>query len=200
MDFIQQFHWRPEIGDSTPLGWLTTAAYVLATIASWAAARRAGRAPGLPNGSRSLWLLIMVLMALLGLNKQLDLQSLLNEAGRMISFKLGLYGQRRDFQKWFVIGLLAITSSGALFMIIHFRGFWKQHLLLGSGLVLVLAYVTLRAVSFNHVNFPLGRHLENPRTGGLLETAGVAFILLAALIDWRNPSKAAKPAWQPAAN
>lgn len=199
MDFIQQFHWRPDIGDPTPMGWLTTAAYALAAYASLAAARRAGRAPGLPVGSRAIWLLVMLMMLFLGFNKQLDLQSFLTEAGRILSFKLGFYEQRREFQKWFMIGLLAVSSVGALSTLIFFRGFWKQHLLLVSGLFLVLAYVVLRAASFEHIAPLIDRHMENPRTGGLLETGGIALILLAALIDWRNPSKAAKPAWKPAA-
>lgn len=198
MDFIQQFHWRPEIGDPTSVGWLTTVAYALAAYASLAAARRAGRAHGLPGGSRFIWWLVMVLMLLLGLNKQLDLQSLLTEAGRILSFKLGLYEQRREFQKWFMIGLLSVSSLGALSTLIFFRGFWKQHPLLISGLTLVLAYVMLRAASFEHIAPMIDRHMENPRTGGLLETSGIALVLLAALIDWRNPSKAARPPWKPA--
>ena len=63
---------------------------------------------------------------------------------------------------------------------------------------MVLAYVVLRAASFQHIDHLIGSHLENPLTGGLLETCGIALILLAALIDWRHPSKAAKPAWKPA--
>jgi len=140
----------------------------------------------------------MAMMVFLGLNKQLDLQSLLTEAGRILSFKLGWYEQRREFQKWFMIALLAAASIGALSTLIFFRGFWKQHLLLLSGLFLLVTYIALRAASFQHIDALIGRHLENPRTGGLLETGGIGLILLAALIDWRNPSKAAKPPWKPA--
>jgi hypothetical protein len=198
IDFIQQFHWRPEIGDPSLMGWMTTAAYAFATYTSLAAARRAGRAPGLPLGSRAIWFMVMTLMAFLCLNKQLDLQSLLTEAGRILSYKLGIYEQRREFQKWFMICLLAVSSLGALSTLIFFRGFWKQHLLLLAGLVMVIAYITLRAATFQHLDLLIDRHLENPMTGGLLETGGIALILLAALIDWRHPSKAAKPAWKPA--
>jgi hypothetical protein len=198
MDLIQQFHWRPEIGDPTPMGWLTTIAYALAAYASLSAARRAGRAPGLPRGSRAIWLLVMMLMAFLGLNKQLDLQALLNESGRILSFKLGLYEQRRELQKWFMVGLLSTSSIVALSTLILFRGFWKQHVLLASGLILSLTYVAMRASSIEHINPAIIPHLENPGPGGLLEIGGIVLILLAALIDWRNPSKAAKPPWKPA--
>jgi hypothetical protein len=117
----------------------------------------------------------------------------------MLSFKLGLYEQRREVQKWFMTGLLAASSITALSTLIFFRGFWKQHLLLAAGLLLALTYVALRAATIEHINHDLIPHLENPGPGGWLEAAGIVLILLAALIDWRNPSKAAKPAWKPAA-
>lgn len=199
MDFIQQFRWRPEIGDPTLSGWLITGAYALAAITALAAARRAGRAPGLAGGSRSIWLLVTALMAFLGLNKQLDLQSLFTDIGRILSWKLNFYGQRREFQKWFVIGLLAASSLGAIFVIIRFHKFWRQHILLTSGLLLLSAFIVLRAVSFHHVDLLLGRNPENAETGFILETGGIALVLLAALRDWRNPRKAAKPPWKPAA-
>ena len=197
-NFFQQFHGRPELGDPTPMGWLVTAGYALAAITAYYAARRAGRAPGLPRGSRTVWWLVMALMAFLGLNKQLDLQALLNEAGRMLSFKTGLYEQRREVQKWFMMCLLAASSLAALSTLIFFRGFWKQHLLLAAGLLLSLTYVVLRAATIEHINPEIIPHLENPGPGGWLEAAGIVLILLAALIDWRNPSKAVKPAWKPA--
>jgi hypothetical protein len=200
MNFIQQFHWRPEFGDPTLMGWLTTTAYALAALTAFFAARRAGRAPGLPSGSRFIWWLVMVLMLFLGSNKQLDLQALLNETGRLLSYQLGLYEQRRELQKWFMISLLAASSLGALSTLIFFRGFWKQHLLLAAGLLLSLTYVALRAATIEHLNSAIIPHLENPGPGGLLETGGIALILLAAFIDWRNPSKAAKPPWKPAAD
>lgn len=200
MNFIQQFHWRPEIGDPTLIGWLATVGYALAAITSFFAERRAGRAPGLPRGSRAVWWLVMLLMAFLCLNKQLDLQALLNETGRIISFKLGLYEQRREVQEWFMTGLLATSCLAALSTLIFFRGFWKQHLLLAVGLLLSLTYVALRAATIEHISPKIIPHLENPGPGGWLEAAGIILILLAALIDWRNPSKAAKAPWKPASN
>lgn len=199
MDFIQQFHWRPAIGDPTLAGWLTTAAYVLTAITARAAARRAGRAPGLAGGSRATWLLVMTLMVFLCLNKQLDLQSLLSDIGRIISWKLGLYEQRREFQKWFVIGLLAAASLGALSTLIFFRGFWKQHFMLGAGLFLLLAFILLRVGSIHHLDLLLGGHLDSARVGAYLEPAGITLVLLAAFRDWRYPRKAVKPPWKPAA-
>lgn len=198
MDFIQPFQWRPAIGDPTTMGWITTAAYFVATLITFQAARRTGGAPGLPAGGRFIWMMVMMLMALLGLNKQLDLQSLLNETGRHLSLQLGLFEQRREIQKWFIIGLFAVSLAGGLSALIVFRAFWKQHLLLIAGLVLVLGYVALRAASIEHIAHRIAHHMENPRIGGLMEMTGVALVLLAALIDWRNPRQIPKTPWKPA--
>ena len=167
---VSRFDWRPVIGDPSTLGWFTTTAYALAVVVSLAAMRRAGSAPGLPFGSRLMWLFVTGLVLFLGLNKQLDLQSILNEVGRTLSFELGLYEHRRELQRWFILILLAVSSLGAVSTFILFRGFWKQHLLLISGLVLILSYIALRAASIEHVvPQKLARHLENPRVGGVME-------------------------------
>jgi hypothetical protein len=197
-ELLQQFRWRPEIGDSSLLGWITTAAYALAAITACAAARRAARAPGLAGGSRLIWLLVTALMLFLGLNKQLDLQSLLTDIGRILSWKLGFHEQRREFQKWFVIGVLAASSLGALAAVIWCRGFWRSHFLLISGLSLLLVFIVLRAVSIHHLDALIGWSFENVGRNELLELVGVILIWLAALRDYRNPRKAPMPAWKPA--
>ena len=85
MDLLLTIRWRPGIGDPTFMGWLTVAAYAIAAFTALLAARRAGRAPGTTRGSRGMWLLVAAFMALLCLNKQLDLQSLLTDIGRQLS-------------------------------------------------------------------------------------------------------------------
>ena len=107
MDFIQQIRWRPEIGDPIPHG-LADGGRLRGSPPSPPGSPRAGPAapPGLAGGSRGMWLLVTLLMALLCLNKQLDLQSLFTDIGRVISWKQGWYEERREFQKWFVLGVL----------------------------------------------------------------------------------------------
>ena len=71
--------WRPGIGDPTFLGWVTVAAYFAAALAcgrAWRLDRRA-RLAGDRSSSPTFWLILSLLLAFLGINKQLDLQSLL---------------------------------------------------------------------------------------------------------------------------
>jgi hypothetical protein len=199
MDFIRYMRWRPEIGDPSLMGWLTVAAYGLAALTAFAAARRAARAPGLAKGSRMTWLMVAALLTLLCLNKQLDLQSLFTDIGRVVSYKQGWYGQRRDFQKWFVLAVLAASSGLTLFCIIRFRGFWQRHVLLACGLAFLLTFIVVRAVSFHHFDVFLKSGIAGVRMNWLLELGGIAMVWLAALRDWRNPQRAPRPPWKPAA-
>ncbi|HSP42356.1 MAG TPA: hypothetical protein VLO11_05760 [Luteolibacter sp.] len=197
-ELIEQLRWRPQIGDPSLMGWLTVAAYGLTAVAAFLAARRAGRAPGLAAGSRACWLLVASLMTLLCLNKQLDLQSLFTDIGRVISWKFGWYEQRREVQKWFVIGVLVISALGALGFIVFCRTFWKTHFLLAAGLVFTATFIVVRAISFHHIDVFLKSELVGMRMNWILELGGIALVFLAAFIDWRWPKKPPKPAWKPA--
>jgi len=192
MDFIQQLRWRPEIGDPSVMGWLTVAAYALAAGTAWLAARRAGSAPGTVGGSRGTWILVALLMGFLCINKQLDLQSLFTDIGRVIAWKQGWYQERREFQKWFVLGVLAVSVLTTTLLIFRFRGFWQRHFLLSAGLVFLLTFIVVRAISFHHVDLILKSRVAGVKMNWFLELSGIALVWLAALRDYQNPRRAAK--------
>lgn len=198
MDFIYQIRWRPGIGDPSFMGWLTVAAYAFGMLTSWLAAGRAARAPGLAPGSRGMWLLVTMLMCFLCLNKQLDLQSLATDIGRVLSKEQGWYKQRRSFQLWFVLGLGALSFLATVAMVIRYRTFWKTHYLLASGIVFLVTFVAIRAVSFHHVDVLLKTRVGGMKINWFLELTGIFLIWLAAMWDYRYPQKAPKPAWKAA--
>lgn len=198
MDLLHQFRWHPRIGDPTLMGWLTVLAYAVAAFTAWLAANRAKRAPGTVGGSRGTWLLVATLMALLCINKQLDLQSLLTDIGRVISKNQGWYGARREFQKWFVLGVLGASFLTTGCLLVRFRRFWKKHLLLSIGLAFLLTFIVVRAVSFHHFDVFLKSDVAGVRMNWFLELGGIFLIWLAAFRDYRHPSRAAKPPWKPA--
>lgn len=197
-EFIQHLRWRPTIGDPSLMGWLTVAAYGLAALVAFFAARRAGRAPGLAMGSRSTWLLVSALMTFLCLNKQLDLQSLFTDIGRVIAHKQGWYEDRREFQKWFVIGALGVSCLTALITIIVFHKFWRYHFLLACGLAFMLTFIAVRAISFHHVDVFLRSRVAGAKMNWVLELTGIALVMIAAFRDWRNPRRQPPPKWKPA--
>jgi hypothetical protein len=186
-EFIQKIRWRPEIGDPSMMGWVTVCAYAIAAIMCWLAARRCGRVNGTAKGSQELWLMVAAFMAVLCVNKQLDLQSLLTDIGRVISWRQGWYEDRREFQKLFIFALLGGFALGAGALLLIYRAFWKRHVLLAIGLVFLGTFIAVRAVSFHHFDVFLKWSPGGVRMNWLLELSGIALIWLAALFDYRVP-------------
>ena len=105
--------WRPGIGDPTVLGWVTVAAYLGAAIVCGLASLREPMPDGTrrPRGRPSrFWLILAGLMLALGVNKQLDLQSLVTQIGRDVVRALDLYSGRRELQ----IGFIAVVILSCL--------------------------------------------------------------------------------------
>ena len=198
MNLIHQLRWRPEIGDPSFLGWMTVFAYGVAALTCWLAARRAGRRPGLAKGSRGMWLLVSVGMSFLCVNKQLDLQSLVTDIGRVIFWEHGWYENRRQFQKLFIFALLGLSALTALIIAIRYHVFWRTHIVLGLGLCFLLTFVAVRAVSFHHVDELLKSLIIGMRLNAFLELSGIGLIWFAAMLDYHNPTRAPKPKWKPA--
>lgn len=187
MDFIHQIQWRPQIGDPSLMGWLTVVAYAGTAFTCWLAAVRSGRAPGTAKGSRGLWLVVTCFMMFLCLNKQLDLQSLVTDIGRVISWRHGWYENRRVYQKGFIVFLLAVSLLITAFLIIRYRAFWKRHFLLATGLAFLSTFIAVRAVSFHHFDLFLKSGVAGLRMNWILELSGIALVWLAALFDYMVP-------------
>jgi hypothetical protein len=186
--------WRPGIGDPTFVGWLTVAAYVIAAslaARAFATARRAETRfnvsePSAARDQRSmkhLWLLITVTMVLLGLNKQLDLQTLLIQEVRDRAYKHGWYNDRRRYQVDFI---LVVTAAAVLFGIglsLRLRRVLRRVFVAVAGLGMLVVFVLVRASSFHYVDRALslgGRFKVN----AILELGGIGLIIGAAL-QWQ---------------
>lgn len=183
MSFIFELQWRPVIGDPSIMGWVTVAAYAAASALAACAAFRPAKnsSGGLHSAKSRLWLGVAVLMACLCINKQLDLQSLLTDIGRVMARRQGWYEQRRDFQKLLVLAILAGSGIFASWFIWRFREFWLNHKLLTAGLLFLLTFIVVRAISFHHFDVFISRTIFGVRMNWLLELTGILLIALAAL-------------------
>ena len=101
--FLTQFNWSPGIGDPTVGGWITVVLYFLAAVSCWVIARKLDH----DTQERRIWWSISILFLALGINKQLDLQTALTEAGRVLANFQGWYAKRRLVQLGFIV-LVAI--------------------------------------------------------------------------------------------
>jgi hypothetical protein len=178
-------NWHLGIGDPTPVGWITAFAYLAASLACamvWTADRRASR-HGRP-GSPVFWLTLALLLLFLGINKQLDLQTLLGDIGRRKARAEGWYGNRRLYQTMFI----AAVAVAGLFAIAIFswlaRKQWKRSLLGLLGTVFLFVFVLIRASSIHHVDVALQWKFAGAKWNWIIELAGIAVVLLGATVAW----------------
>jgi hypothetical protein len=176
-------HWSPGIGDPTPAGWLATFAYFAAAWGCWAASRRIKpqyrRAPSLRR-EWAIWRSLSALLAALGLNKQLDLQSAVTELARLLARSAGWYEQRRSLQLAFVatVALAALTAAAAaLWATRRTSPPVRLAVVAFAGL---LGFVVARAASFHHIDVAISREWLGLRVSSLVELAALVTLIAAA--------------------
>jgi hypothetical protein len=176
MDILNEIKWRPTIGDPTFMGWFTVAAYFVAAF-------MAGRVWRITTGR--IWLFTCLAMAGFGINKQLDLQSLFTDLGRVAAYRNGWYEERRLVQKWFVFTTIGLSVSLTAWSLWRFRNFWSRHTILLAGFQFLATFIVVRAISFHHVDQFLNSRLLGAKMNWLLELGGIALIALAAVREIR---------------
>ena len=201
-EFISQIYWRPRIGDASFMGWLTVAAYGLTTIlclivalkqsAEAGGSQAAGVASAENKGAslqHRMWMGVAVLMAFLCLNKQLDLQSLLTNIGRIVANQGGWYEQRRTVQFWFVVAVGLASIAAFVFLAWKTRSIFRGRTLLLLGLSMLLLFVVMRAASFHHVGVFLERRVLGLKLNWVLELGSIALVAVSAVQAIRHPRK-----------
>jgi len=187
-EFLAQIYWRPRIGDPSFMGWLTVAAYGLTAILCFVTALKQTAAKAgavVAEGAaarreRRMWMGVAVIMAFLCLNKQLDLQSLLTNVGRIIANQGGWYEQRRTIQFWFVVAVGLISIAAFVFLVWKTRSVLRGRILLLIGLSMLLLFVVMRAASFHHVGVFLGWRVGGLKLNWILELGSIALVAVSA--------------------
>lgn len=173
--------WHLGIGDADATGWLTVLAYlataVLAAINAQAA-RRTRLRPG-------LWIGLAALMFVLGVNKQLDLQSLITEVGRDLAKAGGWYEDRQAVQVFFILMLCGGAAGAAIALRQHLAQDWRDHRLVFAGILLLMLFVLVRAVTFHHIDSLLRLDIAGLRINVLLELSAIA-VVAAGCLRWRS--------------
>ncbi len=167
--------WQPVIGDPTTLGWATVAAYGLtAGLAARVAWSLTGR-------DRLIWAATALLLALLMVNKQLDLQSFLTAAARCHAVEAGWYEDRRAVQRLFILGVAGTAVTGFALAAWIFRGSLVRNFLLLTGMFLLLAFIAIRAAGMHGVDAFIGLTVGPARMNHVLELGAISILALAAL-------------------
>ena len=167
--------WTPGIGDPTPLGWATVIAYGVAALLAVLAARRS-------RTDRRFWSAVALLLVALGLNKQLDLQSLLTTVGRNLAHAQHWYDQRRTYQALFIALFIALCLITILILWRRTRRASGPVRAALVGVVVLLGFIAIRAASFDHVDALLLDRIGGWRLNWLLELGGIALVGLPAAV------------------
>lgn len=171
------------------MGWLTVVAYAAAAVLCFIAARRCPVVAdaGAARRRRRIWLGVGVLMAFLCINKQLDLQSLFTDMGRVLAKREGWYDERRTVQRWFVIAVAAAGATAFFIMAWKIRSILRENIVLLLGLTSLLTFIVIRAASFHHVDVLIGSELLGVRVNWILELTGIVLIAISAARSARHP-------------
>lgn len=178
--------WRPGIGDPTVMGWITVAAYFFAALLCW---RQMIGERGGSRETRIFWGVLTFLFVFLGINKQLDLQTWFTLTGRRIAIAQGWYENRRVVQMLFV---LLIAGAGVFSAVIMQRRVWRHPELRLStiGLLMVMAFVVIRAASFHHVDQVINFRLGGVRMNWVFELGAIAVVAAGA---WKKGRRESTP-------
>jgi hypothetical protein len=166
--------WVLGFHDPGPWAWFVVA---IDFTAAFCAFRAAGRDPG----GASFWRCAAAIMALVAINKQLDLQALLTDVARQMAYAQHWYELRRLVQAIF-IGTLAMTGAVVLAMVARSARRWpRPRQLAFSGLFLLALFVLIRAASFHHVDVMLTQSATTIAIAKTFESGSAVVIALAAL-------------------
>ena len=168
---LEDGRWHLGIGDPNPTGWITVFAYLGAMVLCYACYRRAQ-----PGNHRQFWLLMVVVMALLSLNKQLDLQTWFTEVGRDLAKEHGWYERRKFVQGIFIAWLIVTGLIAQLWLRKWLHSLDSYAQLAGVGLVILGVFVVIRASSFHRFDQMLGFTIADVRFNVIFEISGISVI------------------------
>jgi len=174
---MEGMQWTPGIGDPSFVGWLTVIAYVAAAaLCAWRYARDRGRVEG-----ASLWVGLAGLLGLLAVNKQLDLQTLFTDLGRVAAREQGWYAQRDHVQLAFIVGALILGGIAVAVLARLARGRLRHYVVALFGAALVVCFVVVRATSFHGLDWLLDHRVAGLRLNWILELGAIAVVAWGAL-------------------
>jgi len=162
------------------MGWTTFALYLLAFACSLRFGL-AGDKAETQSEIRQVWRLQAGVLLVLGLNKQLDLQTLLIGLGRQLALAAAWYEHRREIHIIFFTGLVAVLVLAMLKHSPALKRFAREHTLTAAGDALVGAYVLIRILSIDHVDNLLGFDLEKVPALSVVEILGLFLVTAGAI-------------------
>lgn len=171
--------WHAGIGDPTVFGWLTVLAYILAI---YFCAKKAKSFEQLDHDS-GFWYGLTLFLILLGINKQLDLQTWFTQTIKDNALAHGWYVHRRPVQIIFLmmlgLGFFIVLISLQLFL----TNSWRRYRLAWLGITLLCTFILMRASSFHHFDVFIDHKILGLTVNEMLENGAILLIILGTFFN-----------------
>ena len=194
---LREAYWEPGVGDPTVLGWVTVGCYTLAAVLCLVCFLRRARLIEVPCVRRFglFWLGLALCMALLAVNKQLDLQGLAHVTGRNLAIRQGWFDRRHEAMRGALValGVAGVLSVGGLLLVM--RGLWTRVRLAVAGVAMLVGFAVVRVAELWELNRFTKVRLVGPiDLSHAIELAGVAMVMAGALVCSARSKSAVEPA------
>jgi len=188
MGVLEAVNFDFKIGDPSFMGWFTVAAYFIAAVISFKLYLSSDQlfSNVVVKKQKTFWLLVTLIMLFLGVNKQLDLQSLLTAIGKYYAHRDGWYEDRRLIQVAGIIGIISTLLIGVSVFSYKMRAILKTNRLAIVGLCFLLLFVAIRATSFHHMDIVINTTVFGVRMNWVLELFGIFLVAISAVSLLRN--------------
>ena len=140
--------WLARAGDYSFWSWVITFLYLIAISLSFYYVSRLKE----KKEQRFLWICISIFLLAMGINKQLDFQTLLIMVGRRVSWRFGIYRYRSLIQKTAAVIILGGVSVLGVVILIRIRSVIKESLTALLGVTILVFFALVRVGSFTHVH------------------------------------------------
>ena len=168
--------------DQSIVGYTITAGYLLSSLLLFYSLFCRANCCESMGSKRStlLWSASATLALLLGINKQLDVQTYLTQWGRELSRNWGIYSGRRNAQLLASILIISLVVAAAVYAIVFVRKVgWGLRVAI-LGLAICMAYVVLRLISIPHVDHWFRVDVGGWKMSWIVELTGVGVTLVGA--------------------
>ena len=180
---IEYGKWRMWIGDPTVMGWITFSLYLITAVICWKAVKKHKTDN---KREASFWLLFTVLFIMLGLNKELDLHSLLNEIGSAMAKEQGWWESRFTVKKIFLAGVAFLGAVALYFLSRYYNNIWQANKLAAAGLIMIGIFILIRGLSFQGYENLKKASLLGIKLKWALELSGIGLVFAAAVKNLRK--------------
>ena len=172
--------WHLDTGEPTWAAWTMAGGYAVAAVLCALAGFLARPAGPQHADRRQPWRVITGGLLFLGLNKLVALQTWMIKLGRVSAQPQGWYEHRRTVQAVFVgIFVILVLTAGIAFWR-RWKSFAKEQTLGATGVLVLLLFMIVRAVSICHVDKLFHADFHDDYWSWLLELGGAACLGCAA--------------------